>query len=136
MLAPMLFIIFFAMMLLVAFKDCNTGVGIRFRTDGDVFDIQQLQAKTKIYSTIIRDLLYVDDCALVTHTLQEVQELFDRFFHTAQPFGLTVSLKKTEMLHESYPVNKSAHAPVKAGDTQLATFEKFCYLGSFLSNTI
>jgi len=39
-------------------------------------------------------------------------------------------------LHQSYPVNKSANASVKAGDTQLATVEKFCYLGSFLSNTI
>jgi len=45
-LAPVLFSIFFAMLLLVAFKDCNTGVGIRFRTDGDVFDIRRLQAKT------------------------------------------------------------------------------------------
>jgi len=122
MLAPMLFSIFFS---------------IRFRTDGDVFDMRRLQAKTKIYS-ITRDLLYADYCALVAHTLglQEVQELFDRFFHAAQRFGLTVSLKKTEPLHLSYPVNKSANAPAKAGNTQLATVEKFCYLGSFLSNTI
>jgi len=121
--------------MLVAFKDGNTGVGIRFRTDRDVFDKRRLQTKTKIYS-IIRSLLFADDCALVAHTLQEVQELFDRFFHTAHRFGLTVSLKKTESLHQSYPVNKWANAPVKAGDTQLATVEKFCYLGSFLSNTI
>jgi len=59
MLAPMLFSIF-AMMLLVAIKNCKTGVGIRFRTDGDLFDIRRLQAKTKIYSTIIWDLLYAD----------------------------------------------------------------------------
>jgi len=52
MLAPMLFSIFFAIMLLVAFNDCNMGDGIRFQTDGDVFDIRRLQAKTKIYSTI------------------------------------------------------------------------------------
>jgi len=42
MLAPMLFSIFFAMMMLVAFKDCNTGVGIRLPTDGDVFNIRRL----------------------------------------------------------------------------------------------
>jgi len=44
MLAPMLFSIFFAMMLLVAFKDYNMGDGVRFQTDGDVFDIGRLQA--------------------------------------------------------------------------------------------
>jgi len=54
----------------------------------------------------------------------------------ASQFIQTVSLKKTEALHQSYPVNKSANAHVKAGDTQLATVENFCYLGSFLSNTV
>ena len=38
-LAPLLFIIFFAMMLRVAFKDCDAGVPIHYRTDGDVFDL-------------------------------------------------------------------------------------------------
>ena len=32
-LAPLLFCIFFAMMLLIAFKDCELGVPVRFRTD-------------------------------------------------------------------------------------------------------
>ena len=47
-LAPLLFIIFFSMMLHVAFKNRAAGVPICCRTDGDVFDLRRLQAKTKV----------------------------------------------------------------------------------------
>jgi len=46
MLAPLLFSIFFAMMLIVAFRDCDLGIGVQFRTDGDIFHVRRLQAKT------------------------------------------------------------------------------------------
>jgi len=39
-LAPLPFIIFFAMMLCVAFQDCEAGVPIHYHTDGDVFNIR------------------------------------------------------------------------------------------------
>ena len=45
-LAPLLFCIFFAMMLLVAFKDCDLGKPTR--ADGRVFNLRQLQVRTKI----------------------------------------------------------------------------------------
>ena len=50
----------------------------------------------------------------VAHTLHEVQLIFDRFQNTARCFGLTVSLKKTEALHQSCPLSKSASALVMA----------------------
>jgi len=52
MLAPLLFSIFFAMMLMVAFRDCGLGIGVQFRTDGDIFDVRRLQAKTKVHTAI------------------------------------------------------------------------------------
>ena len=46
-LAPLLFTIFFAMMFRVALQDCKAGVPIHYHTDGDVFNLWQLQVKTK-----------------------------------------------------------------------------------------
>jgi len=54
----------------------------------------------------------------------------------ARQFGLTVSLKKTEVMLQSYPTNQSATATVMASDMILTSASKFCYLGSYLSNTV
>jgi len=47
-LAPTLFSILFAAMLLDAFHECNRGVYIRFRTDEKLFNLQRLKAKTRV----------------------------------------------------------------------------------------
>ena len=83
-LAPLLFIIFFAMILRVAFH---------YRTDGNVFNIRRLQAKTKVQLAVLRDLLFADNCALVAYTEAVVQLLFDWFARAAKRFGVTISLK-------------------------------------------
>jgi len=66
-------------MLLVAFQNCSIGVPAQFRTDGNVFNLRRLQAKTKVKCQVIRELLFADDCALLAHTEKEAQELFNRF---------------------------------------------------------
>ena len=67
-LAPLLFCIFFSIMLLVAFKDCDAGIPIRFRTDGSVFNLRRLQARSKTFAAVVRNLLYADDSALMALT--------------------------------------------------------------------
>ena len=132
-LATLLFSIFFSMMLMLAFKDFDIGVPIQFQTDGSVFNLRRLQARTKVFSSVIQDSLFADDCALVAHNQDSAQQLFDRFAKAAHRFGLRVSSKKTEVMLQ--PSNKQNYsAPViPAGDTVLKAVNRFCYLGSLLS---
>ena len=85
-LAPLIFSIYFAMTLLVAFQNCSIGVPVQFRTDGNVFSLRRLQAKTKVHCRVIRKLLFADDRALLAHNENEAQELFDRFSDAARRF--------------------------------------------------
>jgi len=105
------------MMLLIAFKDCDAGIPIRFRTDGSVFNLRRLQARTKTFAAVVSDLLYADDCALMAHTQAVAQQLFSWFLNAATRFDLTVSLRKTEVMLQ--PVNRVTSSPpvIMAGET-------------------
>ena len=54
-LAPTLFSIVFSLMLLDAFQDLDRGVYIQFRSDGGLFNLRHLQARTKTLKMLIRD---------------------------------------------------------------------------------
>ena len=125
-LAFLLFSIFFSMMLLIAFKDCDLGVPIQFRTDSNIFNLGRFQARTKTSLAVIRDLLYADDCALAARSLADAQQLFDRFHAAAVRFGLTVSLKKTEVMLQPASHSTSAQPVIKVEDTSIKAVDKFC----------
>jgi len=73
-----------------------------FCAECNVFNVRQLQAKSKVASEIIRDLPFADDCALLTHThtLQKAQQLLELFALAASCFGLIVSVKQIEVLFQ------------------------------------
>jgi len=91
----------------------------------DLFNLRYLQAKTKLKDQIIRELLFVDDCALLAHTENKTQELSDWFSDTARQSGLTVSLKTEVMLQ---PANRQNYTTlsIKAGNIKLRVVDKFC----------
>jgi len=102
-LAPTLFSLMFAVMLQDAFRHSSSGFYVRFRTDGGLFNLRRLQAKTKVLNALIRDVLLTDDCALAAHTLADVQLLTDCFSGAAKRLVLTMSIKKTEVMHQPKP---------------------------------
>lgn len=135
-LAPLLFSIYFSAMLLVAFKDCDTGVSMYFRTDRSVFNLQKLHAKTKVSHAILRDFLFADDCALASFSIQEAQLLLDRFVDAARRFGLSVSLKKTEVMYQPSRASIYSAPSLVIGNQELPVANKFCYLGSVICNDV
>ena len=81
-----------------AFGTASEGSCLRTRSDGRFFDLGRLRAKTKVHDALIRDMLFADDAAVTTHTQQELQALMGRFSQACKDFGLTISLKKTNVL--------------------------------------
>jgi len=128
-LAPTLFAIFFSMMLREAKEDLDEGIYIRFRTDGSVFNLRRLMAHTKTSEEAILDLLFADDCALLAHTEEALQVIVDRFSQAAKAFGLTISLKKTEVLHQKAPGTAYTAPLISIDGRPLATVEHFTYHG-------
>ena len=92
-LAPTLFRLTFSAMLTAAFSDDEVGHGIRYRTDGSVFNLRRLQAKTKVSNDIINDFLFADDCAFNADTKNGMQHSIDLFTNTCNNFDLTISTK-------------------------------------------
>ena len=130
-LAPTLFGIFFSMLLQYAFVDCTEGVYVRTRSDGKLFNIARLLAKTKAYVVLIRYLLFADDTALTSHSEEGLQHLVDKLSYACMAFGLTISLRKTNILAqgaESPPV-------ITIDNTELEVVDTFTYLGSTVSSS-
>ncbi|CAH1252113.1 OBSCN [Branchiostoma lanceolatum] len=131
-LAPTLFGIFFALLLKQAFGTATEGIYLRTRSDGRLFNLNRLKAKTKVREALIRDLLFADDAGLAAHTEQGLQSLMDRFSRACNDFGLIISLKKTEVLGQDV----EAPLAITIGDHELKAVNHFTYLGSTASNNL
>lgn len=128
-LAPTLFGIFFSLVLSSAFKTSEDGVYIHTRSDGKLFNLARLKAKTKVRKVLIRELLFADDAALVSHSQQGLQSLVNSLAQACKGFGLTISLKKTEIMGQDV-----SEAPtININDYTLKVVEEFTYLGSTVS---
>ena len=135
-LAPTLFSVFFNIMLLEAKEDLPDGIYIRFRTDGNLFNLRRLLTRTKTIDELITELLFADDCALLAHMKEALQHIVNRISTVAKNFGLTISLKKTEVLHQ--PPLREAYSPphISVDGTNLNVVEHFTYLRSVISSNV
>lgn len=146
--APVLFALYFSLMLKHAYGDLEKGVQFEFRTSGGLHKHTRFQAKTKTRMAMILDLLFADDAALVATSLEEAQELIDRFSAASKAFGLTISIKKTEVVHQpkptpkqkkgvkqQQPVHKFPSVPITVDEKNLKYVRSFEYLGSKVNSS-
>ena len=131
-LAPTLFGIFFSLMVKYAFGHASEGILLHTRSDGRLFNLARLKAKTEIRRVLIRDLLFADDDAVVAHSAQHLQALLDRFSLASKEFGLSISLKKTNFLCQGTPSPPS----IFIDDTKLEVVHRFNYLGSTVTDNL
>ena len=132
-LAPTLFSIYFAVAFNYAFKDCDTGVYMHFRTTDNVFKITRFRAKTLVVDNLVRELLYADDVDLLAHSEEDLQLLMDHLSRACTAFGLTISLKKTKVLFTPAPGQSYFEPNITVDGTRLEVVDSFVYLGSMIS---
>ena len=129
-LTPTLFGIFFVLLLKNAFKSSTDGVYLHSRSDGCLFNISRLHAKTKTRTVTIRDLLSADDVAMVSHQQDGLQRLMDKISDACDLFSLTISQKKF--------MGQATPAPpcITVSNEELEIAHQFQYLGSTTTDTL
>ena len=132
-LAPTLFSMMLSAMLFDAFRDCELGIDIRYRTEGKLFNPRRLQVITKVRETVLKEFLFADDCALNASHEHEMQAELDSFSSACDNFGLTISTKKTEVMCKPAPGNQYHEPQISVNGQTLQAGETFTYLGSTLS---
>ena len=115
-------------------EDLPDDIYIRFRTDSSVSNLWCLLARTKTTEELITELLFADGFDLLAHTEKTLQYIVNRFFDGAKNFGLTISLKKTEVLYQPPPRETYSPPHISIDGTNLNAVEHFTYLGSVISN--
>lgn len=132
-LAPALFGLFFASVLEETKEGLSSGVYIQNRSDGALLNLSRLRAKSKVRELLVTELQFADDCALVAHTEEDLQEITTRFANAAKNYGLTISLNKTEVLAQPPPGHEIEKPKIMIDGFELKSVDHFCYLGSYIS---
>ena len=97
--ACLFFNLFFSVIIFVIHeKLCNKGIELRFRLDGDIFNLKRLKAKSKISKLTLIEILFADDATICATTEEELQTIISTFDETLTEFGLKLAVKKTEIM--------------------------------------
>ena len=88
----------FSAMLTDAFQDCDDGFPIRYRFDGKLFNLRRMQAKSKVQTDVLDELLYADDMAKNASTERKMQEAMDGVSQVCDNYDLKIITKKTEVV--------------------------------------
>ena len=136
--ACILFNIVFSIVIYVIRQKLQTkGVQLKFRFDGDIFNLQRLNAKTKIEKTTILELLFADDTAVCATSEEDLNIIIQTFYEVFADFGLQMALKKTVIMLQRPTSNPNLTDPViNINNKMLQVLDKFklLYLGSVLQN--
>ena len=134
-LAPVLFNIFIHYVTQLTHTSVREGCGahISYRIDRSLFNLRKLKARTMCQQSSFLEMQYADDCAVLGHSPDDLQEAIAVVSEIYQRFGLKINTNKTEVLF--YGGGLSADEPeISIGDETLKVVRNFKYLGSYISD--
>ena len=124
----------FAAMLHGASQDNDDGIQLKYRTDGGVFNLRRLKARTKVKVATLRELLFADDRALNSNTEVEMQQCVNHFSRACDNFGFTIDQHQEDRSQMAPCTTKDVSEPdIFVNDESLKAADSFTYLGSTLS---
>ena len=105
-----------------------------YKTDGKLFRLSRLKAKSKVTTTSVIELQYADDNVVSAQSEEELQAILGTFTNAYDSLGLTVNIKKTKVVHQPSPLEHTQAPCLKINNVMLENVDHFPYLGSHLSN--
>ena len=87
-----------------------------------MFDLRRLRAQTKSVERLIVEALSADDCALLAHSEADLHAIVNKFAEATHLFGLTISIKKTEELHQPSPAQRLPPPSIRIDGSELLNF--------------
>ena len=133
--APTLFSMMFSATLMDAFQESDTGFPIRYRFDGNIFNLRRLQAKTKV-QTVLDELLYADDMDKNASSEAKMQRAMDQVLQSCDNYDLTISTNTTEVVQQPAPGKPYSEPTITVKGQKLKVVDIFTYLGSPLSRAV
>ena len=97
---------------------------------------RRLQAKSKVQTDVVDYLLYANDLAENAKSEEKMQGAVDRMLKACDNFQLTISTKKTEVVHQPAPGKPYSEPTITVNGQKLQVVDKFTYLGSTLSRAV
>ena len=98
--------------------------------------VRRLQAKSKVQTDVVDKHLYADDLEENAKSEEKMQGAVDRMSKACDNFQLTISTKKTEVVHQPAPGKQYSEPTITVNGQKLQVVDKFTYLGSTLSRAV
>ena len=108
--APTLFSPMFSVMLMDAFQNSDTGFPIRYRFDGNIFNLRRLQAKTKVQTDVPDEHLYADDRDKNASSDAKMQRPMLQVSQSCDNYDLTIGTKK-RLYTNQHQENRAMNQP-------------------------
>ena len=135
-LASALFSMMFSAKLTDAFQDCDDDFPIRYRFVGKLFNLQRLQAKSKVLTDVLDELLYADEMAKNASTERKIQDDIGRVSQACDNYDLKTSTNKNEVVYQPALGKLYSEPTITVNGQRLQVVDKFVYLGSTLSRAV